>query len=407
MYPFVRMRIWLATRVTPAHGLGGGMELQALAVARGLVERGHDVTIATTRHPAGQVEGEEDGVRALYLRQGSWRRYTRSWWDASYAALEDDHGREPFDAILSTGAGALGYLGRARADLGVATAVTFQTAPRAELITAWRGARTARGLYRLGRAAWRVPRQVARWRHVAGIVDEWLAVAPSVAREVASDLGLPFGRIRVVPNSVDATLFRAGHGRIAARSELGVSPEAPLVLSASRLEREKGVRTLLDALARVVPHVPSVRLVIAGSGSDAAALRRRAAALGLTGRTRFVGHVQHRKMAPLYAAADVFVLPSLCHEGLPLTVLEAQASGVPVIAADSGAVRDAVAPNAGIVVPRGDSAALAGALVRLLVSADRRAALAAVALGSLAGRDEGSVVTSTERALLAAVHRAR
>lgn len=401
------MRIWIAARVMPAHGLAGGMERQTDTLARRLVQRGHEVTVVTTAHPAGRREVVEGGVTVVYLPGSSWRRYSPAWWDASYAALRGGHANRPYDVALSISAGALGYLVRMRRDIGLGTAALLQGSARGELLTAWRGARTARGIYRLGRSAWRIPVLLARWRRVSRAVAAWLAVSPSVAEDVARELGLSPKTVRVVPNGVDPDQFRPDPAAGAAlRRQLGLPDRSPTLVSTSRLEREKGIHVLLDALMLLRTWNLDARLVVAGGGHDAAFLRERARRLGVAEAVVFLGQVEHARLPAVYAAADAFVLPSFCHEGLPLSLLEAQASGLPVVTSAVGGIPDVVQAESCRLVRRGDAHALAANLHELLADAGLQRSM-----GRAARRDAetrfgiDTVAEATEAVLLAVAGR--
>ncbi|MER5255306.1 MULTISPECIES: glycosyltransferase [unclassified Streptomyces] len=166
-------------------------------------------------------------------------------------------------------------------------------------------------------------------------------------------------RWSVIPNGVDAEHFRPMAAQ-AARSALGISEQAPLVVCVGRLCRQKGQDVLLRAWAAVSAWMPMARLVLVGDGPDAAGLRERAPAS-----VRFVGAVQDA--TSWYQAADVVVLPSRW-EGMALVPLEAMACARPVVVTDVDGARESLPPA---LVPHGlvpaeDPDALARALVGLL-----------------------------------------
>jgi glycosyltransferase involved in cell wall biosynthesis len=122
--------------------------------------------------------------------------------------------------------------------------------------------------------------------------------------------------------------------------------------------------------------VPDVVFAIAGDGPDRAALESRAAQLGVSSRVRFLGH--RRDVPALLAVADLFVLPSL-YEGFPLSVLEAMAAGVPVVATAVGGTDELVSSDTGTLVAPADPRALADGIRTVLADregAARRAASA-------------------------------
>ncbi len=206
-----------------------------------------------------------------------------------------------------------------------------------------------------------------------------LAVSRSVERFAVDVEGVPAERVTYLPNSVDLTVFSPPSEveRAAARRQFGL-PEAGLVVGAvGRLVHQKNFDLLIEAMRSVLADRDDATLAIFGDGPDAASLRGLAAPMG--GRVRFLGRVIERRA--VYAALDLLVLPSR-FEGLPMTVLEAMASGVPVIATAVDGMIELVGgdPRAARLVPPGDVAGLREAVIELLSDRDARSDLAAAAL---------------------------
>lgn len=170
---------------------------------------------------------------------------------------------------------------------------------------------------------------------------------------------IPSSQPQIIPNGVDTVHFSPGD-RTAARLEFGLPQSARLIGSAGRLEPVKGHDLLIAALAKLPADVV---LAIAGDGSYRSDLEIQAASLGLSERVYLLGHVDN--IANFYRGLDVFCLPSKA-EGLPLALLEAQACGVPAVAADVGAVCEVLAPGASLAVPAGDSDQLADGIRQML-----------------------------------------
>lgn len=162
----------------------------------------------------------------------------------------------------------------------------------------------------------------------------------------------------------------AGADRATVRAALGVSPDVPVALCLARMEPQKRHDLLLRAWESV-----DGELWLAGDGSLRAELEQQAG-----DRVRFLGN--RSDVADLLGAADVTVLTS-DWEGLPIAVLESLAAGRPVVATDVDGVREALAGGGGLVVPRGDVAAIASALRSLLSNADARASVAALGLSAV------------------------
>jgi len=185
--------------------------------------------------------------------------------------------------------------------------------------------------------------------------------------------GVPARKLAHIFNPIDLETWRP-EGGAAVRSELGIPATASVVAWHGQVQAwRKGLDVLLDAWREIVSGRSrrDSRLLLIGSGEDAGDLRRRVAALSLPGVHLIDEWVQDRaRMRSLLSAADVYAFPSR-HEGLPVSPLEAMACGVPVVAADASGVVDVVG-DAGVVVPRDDVDALAGAILALLDDHDRR-----------------------------------
>src|SRR5579883_469651 len=165
--------------------------------------------------------------------------------------------------------------------------------------------------------------------------------------------------------------------RIAAalREQLQIPPQAPVLVVVARLEPQKGHAVLLRALPRVLASFPATRLICVGAGSLAADLRAEAGALRVAHAVRFAGF--QADIRPFLALAAISILPSF-YEGMPLVAMESLAAGVAMIATDvDGTPEIIVHGQTGLLVPPGDPAALAAAILRLLADDSLRAALAA------------------------------
>lgn len=197
--------------------------------------------------------------------------------------------------------------------------------------------------------------------------------------ERARALGAPAERLRTVPYGVDLEAFRPGGDIAGVRDRFGVGLGELFVLGVGRLVEKKGFSVLIEAVAQV----PGVRLVIAGAGDLREALEREALRLGAA--VVFAGPLERERVTAALPAADVVVVPSLVDragnvDGLPNSLLEALASGRPVIASRVAGIPDVVSDQAnGLLTPPGDAGALAAALVRLRDNPTLRQALGAAA----------------------------
>jgi glycosyltransferase involved in cell wall biosynthesis len=184
----------------------------------------------------------------------------------------------------------------------------------------------------------------------------------------------PRAKVAVVPNSVPLPPLPP----IAPAASM----QAQRILYLGRLEAAKGVFELLAAASRLAPRFPALRLVFGGEG-DCAALRRRAAELGLAERIELLGWLGPRERDAELARAEVFCLPSHA-EGLPMAMLEAMAASKAVVATAVGGIPEALHDgDTGLLVPPRDEEALARALARLMGDTALRDRLAARARTSI------------------------
>jgi glycosyltransferase involved in cell wall biosynthesis len=202
--------------------------------------------------------------------------------------------------------------------------------------------------------------KLARAAALNGLVDRRVAVSRFVADSVRDSEFVAPNKIAVVENGIDVARFAAVDGA-PLRTELRAG-RRPIVGCVSRMAPEKGIDVLIRAMARVGR---DALLVLAGDGPGVPACRALAAALGLGDHVRFLG--LRDDVERIYAAADVMVTPSLWDEAFGLAVVEAMAAGRPVVVTDSGAMPEIVAHGrCGLVVPRHDEVAMAGAIGRVL-----------------------------------------
>ncbi|MER5944682.1 glycosyltransferase family 4 protein [Streptomyces sp. NPDC001904] len=186
-------------------------------------------------------------------------------------------------------------------------------------------------------------------------------------------------RMVQLPPGVDEKTFHPASGGDAVRARLGLA-DRPVVVCVSRLVPRKGQDTLILAMPRILAAVPDAVLLIVGGGPYEKELRRLVAETGVADSVRFTGSVPWEELPAHYGAGDVFAMPcrtrrgGLDVEGLGIVYLEASATGLPVVAGDSGGAPDAVLDGeTGWVVRGGSPEEAADRVVPLLLDAELRA----------------------------------
>jgi sugar transferase (PEP-CTERM/EpsH1 system associated) len=200
-----------------------------------------------------------------------------------------------------------------------------------------------------------------RWlrRAASPLVDRFVTVSGDLRRWLVEDVGIPPRKIVTIPNGVDTGRFTPADAA-AARAALGLAADQLVVGTVGRLDPVKNQAGLIQAFGRLAGEYPDATLLIAGDGPCEGALRGLGAALGLGARVRLLG--ERADVPSILAAMDVFVLPSIA-EGMSNTLLEAMASGLPLVATRVGGNPELVEDGVnGVLVPRQDPDALVAAL---------------------------------------------
>jgi glycosyltransferase involved in cell wall biosynthesis len=346
------------------------------SIARGVAARGHAVDVVLPAHPELR-RGADEPVRFFpyeYALRPEWSRwgYAQSM-DADVALRKATWLLAPFAALALRGAVAR----RLEAERYDAAHVHWLV-PNAALISDLLRAHGVGTVVSLHGSDVFVAERVAPARVLARHALRRAGAVTACSTELeqrALRLGAPPERTRVVPYGVDLEAFAPGPRGEGVRKRLELSPDAFLVLAFGRLVEKKGFTHLIEAAART----PGVSLVVAGEGTLRGHLEQQARAAGVS--AAFTGALDRASMAAVLAAADVVAVPSVVDrngnvDGLPNVLLEALASGKPVLATRVAGIPDVVEDEAnGLLVPPGDPAALARALRRLREEPETRARL--------------------------------
>ena len=209
-------------------------------------------------------------------------------------------------------------------------------------------------------------------RYFAGSIDHWL----STSRYNAAQVEARYGRcVQVVHNGVDVDQFKPLPRGIELRQSLGLPEYARVLASVGRLVGWKGLRVILE----VLPQLPQdVHYLVVGEGPEEPRLREQAAQLGMAQRVHFCGRIAHEELPQLLAQADLLLQPSLGEESFGITLVEAMACGLPVLASRQGGMTEIVLPGVtGELLPPGEVEVWRGAVAQLLLQPDRIRAMGA------------------------------
>ncbi|MFY9329117.1 MAG: glycosyltransferase family 4 protein [Georgfuchsia sp.] len=240
------------------------------------------------------------------------------------------------------------------------------------------------------------PPPIVRTRHISAPIPDnaptrWLytkatrhivTTGEALRRELIERNGYPPAMITSVPTGIDPARFAPGDKQ-KTRKTLGLDPECQYIGIVATLRSWKGHLYLLDAFAAL--NAPGWKLLIVGDGPMRSALETRIAELGISDRAILAG--QQKNPEDWLRALDIFCLPSYANEGVPQALVQAMLSGIPVISTAIGAIPEVLTHDInGLIVQQKDSAELASALSALLNDPDRRRTLGLNARAESASR---------------------
>jgi len=334
----------------PKHPEAGGAELHLLEILRRAVRDGDRAVWLAEAFPGSAAEDAIHGIEIH--RAGSWYNahlalgalYRRRFRRERFDLVVEDINKVPFYTPLYAGVPVLAVVPH------LFGAAAFREAP--------------------------LPLAALVWAH-EGLIPlvyrktPFLAISESTRDDLAAR-GIDRGRVAVVR----CGLTQGDYAVTTPPDER----HAPVVVFLGRLRRYKGAQYAIRALPMVIASVPEARLRIVGDGPYAPALAELARSLGVSERVDFVGAVSHQAKVAELNRAQVAVAPSP-KEGWGLTVIEANACGVPVVASRSpGLVESVRDGETGALVPHGDSVAMAREIIRLLADRDLRLRQAAAGI---------------------------
>jgi sugar transferase (PEP-CTERM/EpsH1 system associated) len=194
--------------------------------------------------------------------------------------------------------------------------------------------------------------------------DRVVGVGQAVGQALINNEGIPPQRVTVIHNGIDVAKFAAnGHDRRVTRHEMGVGKDDLVILQVARLDYLKDHGTAMRTLKRVVQHRNEARLVLVGDGPEKQSIEEMTRCHNLSSNVRLLG--LRTDIPRLLAAADLFLLTSIS-EGIPLTIIEAMAAGLPVVSTQVGGVAEVVTDGSTAeLAPSGDDAKLAEKILRV------------------------------------------
>lgn len=346
----------------------GGAQENTLLTCRGLVERGHHVTLLTgpTCGPEGKLLEKYCIPGLRIVEEPTLVREISPWTDwRCYRRLRQFFAAERFD-VVHTHSSKAGIVGRVAARRAGVPLVMHTVHGQA---------------FHPYQSALKNALYIALERFAARHCDRILAVAQAMVDQCVAAKVAPREKYAVNYSGMELQPFLEARPDPELQKQLGLPPGAPVVGKIARLFELKGYEYLIEAAPAVAAAIPDVRFLVVGDGPHGPAYRQRIAELGLERHFVFAGLVPPYEVPRYTALMDILVHLSL-REGLPRTVVQGLASGKPAVGFPLDGTPEVILDGrTGLLCPVGDTAAVAAALVRLLRDPEERLRL------GMAGRE--------------------
>ncbi|MBI4656797.1 MAG: glycosyltransferase family 4 protein [Elusimicrobia bacterium] len=368
------MRICIITSFSTP-GWGGGITTHLKILVKALVENNEEVIVLTGVVPqSGRAEENIEGAVCEVIPGVGNDIHNPQFWQACCQVFEKINQEKSFDLILSEGSSAFGVY--KKRNFGIPIIALLHQFKIIHLFNCFQEVKSFRTLAIYGLKT--VPKifydaifqEWPFYRGCAGII----CGAKHIVHQIKKYYRVDSNKIAAIPYWIDDKRFKADPVlKASARRQLGLPDNCFVFLIVSRIQITKGIDVSLKAFSRVIKNMPDAYLVIAGGGNETLlnsykVLARR---LNIDKKTIFAGMISEEFLPCIYNLADVFIMPSVLIEVLPYTLLEAMATGLPIIATKRPGNYEAL-DNAGIYVDVGDYEYLANAMLQIYTNNSSR-----------------------------------
>ncbi|WP_322094617.1 glycosyltransferase family 4 protein [Paraburkholderia bannensis] len=304
------------------------MQTVAWDLARAFSRIGHRVTVVTAELPGRNAAFEDEGVEIVPITGTSWRRYGNNWWRGSREAYERI--ASTCDVVLGVSAAANALLPLHSQDSRSPFVMQAHGTSVGEVISKWRSRSTRQMISSVKNIFW-IAKDFKSYRKFDAIV----AVGPRIAndmRAAPTSWAVSPCKCQLIPNGIDTDVFKPdAEQRALLRASLHWGDDTRIIVSASRLHKQKGIDLGLVAFAGLAQKLESARYLIVGDGPERANLEALAQRLGVGQKVHFAGGVPREELPGFLQGADVMLFTTTHVEGLPLNVLESLAIGLPCV----------------------------------------------------------------------------
>lgn len=365
------MRICMLARSIPTHAKGG-LEDHTMMICKGLVQKGHEVTIITTQHPQGKEYEVIDGIEIYYTKGTIPGKYSWSWCRRSVQEFIRLHTLKRFDVVHGQSGGGIPFLRKGlNRKYNIPTVISLHGTTLDELKSAWNvllsSYKDIRNAFRaMSKILYHIYSYFVISRRAFTRADAIIATSNEQIKRIKILYQTKDSDIFLVYNGVDTHLFAP---KISSRlmDKYPVNQRDKIILGVARLTKEKGIQNIVMAMSVILKSIPEAKLIIVGDGNYRREIETLIDKSGLREHIITTGLVPYEELPLFYNLADVFVNATIRVNGYDLTIIQAMACEKPVIVSNLGSVPTVITHNEdGILVSPGDVRILTQEVIKVL-----------------------------------------
>ena len=328
------MNICILTKSTLAHQMGG-MEVHSQALGELAVNRGHSVTVITTRHPEGLEYEEKNGIFFYYLSKTRIARYSKSWWKESRKKILQLHETNKFDVIWAESFSGYYYTWKTKSVINVPIISIIQGGGIIDHIKSeWGSLSSWKEFFNF--VVKYLPESIFLylplfWKTLK-YSDAIVAVSKETAEVIQREFNVERQKVYIVHNSVDTNMFKPDENRRKViRERYAIKNGTKIILMAGVVHKQKGMHLGIEAFAQIKKRFTDVKMLIVGSGPQLESLKKLAKDLDIAEDIYFCGLIPNKETPYYYNTSDLYLNPTLRVEGLAIATVEAMACGLPAV----------------------------------------------------------------------------
>jgi len=350
------------------------MEIHGKLLCEGLVKRGHEVTIISTKHPSNLDYEEKNGISINYLKNTVSGSKRKNWSRTGLKKFLELNDKRPFDIILSQQSSAYGFprslLKKSKIPLVTRVAGTQLDMLMSVYNQTLNHKRGFFGLFK----------ELLRTFYHYFLVElplyhkstELIVVSHHLADSLKKFYFVNQKKINLVFHGTNTELFKPDErSRDSIRNKYNISADSKVLLIASTVSRQKGFDLALKAFKKVFQVHPNAKLLVVGEGDYLEDLKNLAYQLGMQSSVIFTGHVANEEMFRFYNASDIFLFPTLRVEGFPRVLIEAMSCRKPIVVSRIGGILSIIDDGKnGLLITPGNTDELINKITFLLENED-------------------------------------